>query len=381
MKLLEKILLAINIHKISQKQIDTAKNIANIFKSHIILLCVLPHDIEKASIKNVIVDFVQTNLNNLKEQFDKEGIQCSVHIEYGNVSEEVIDFSDKYNVNLIMVPPSLGWTPDTTQHEVSPIVERLIRKSTKPVLISHPNINALPGKVLCTIDFSEASERALHNAIRVCRHFKAELFVVNVMEPIKEHYSAYYDVDFEEENKYLEEENQSLFAEFLSKFNFSEINYSTTILKGEIIDQIKNFVVTKNISLLFMGATGKNFFQRVLLGSVTGLMIRTLPCSIVITKSENIINLKIDSDITMLEKYFGEAQKLSKKGFPNEAIAKLDTCLQINDLHLPTLSLISKLYSQTGNQEMAEMYSHKIDNILDKLWSKDLEKEIRKKLE
>ena len=55
--------------------------------------------------------------------------------------------------------------------------------------------------------------------------------------------------------------------------------------------------------------------------------------------------------------------------------------LQINDLHIPALSALSKLYRKIGEEEMAESYSQKIDVILRRLWDKKTEFEIRKQLE
>ena len=129
-----------------------------------------------------------------------------------------------------------------------------------------------------------------------------------------------------------------------------------------------------------MGATGKNFLERLLLGSVTELVIREMPSSMVITKSENILNLKIDADISGIEKHFTNAGKLIEAGYYEEAIEQLNICLKINDLYVPAINVLAELYAKIGQDELAETYHHKADDILRRLWDKKIELEIRKNL-
>ena len=127
-----------------------------------------------------------------------------------------------------------------------------------------------------------------------------------------------------------------------------------------------------------MGANGKSLLQRVFLGSVTEMVIRQLPGSMVITKSENILNLKIDFEISEIEKHFTNAMQLEKTGYYEDAIDQLKICLQINDLHIPALNALIKLYIKVGKKDLSEMYSKKLDEILRRLWDKKIEMEIRK---
>lgn len=65
----------------------------------------------------------------------------------------------------------------------------------------------LPKKIVCSVDYSDASERALNNAIKIARTFKSDLQIINVLKPMDARYSPRYKVDFALENKRLELEN------------------------------------------------------------------------------------------------------------------------------------------------------------------------------
>ena len=266
------------------------------------------------------------------------------------------------------------------QYNIDVLVEKLIRKSQKPVWVVKEGGPDSPQNILCTMDYSDASVRALNNAIKIATSFNASLYIINVFEPIENKYSTRYVSDFKQENQKNEQENEKMFKEFLERFNFANINYQTHILRGIPDIEIIRFIQQNKLDLLFMGATGKTFIQRIMLGSVTEKVIRELPCSMVITKSENILNLKIDTDISEIEKHLDNAKKLEETGYYEEAIAQLKICLQINDLHLPTLNALAKLYSKIDEEEKAQIYYQKIDEILTRLWNKKIEIEIRRSL-
>jgi tetratricopeptide (TPR) repeat protein len=200
------------------------------------------------------------------------------------------------------------------------------------------------------------------------------------MKPVENNFSPRYSIDFEKENERIAKENKMLFEKFLAEFNFTDVDYETKVEKGDPASAIMSFVSRMNIDLLFMGATGKTFLQRVLLGSVTEKLIRELPSSMVITKSESILNLKIDSDISEIEKHLSNAKRLEETGYYEEAIHQLKLSIQKNDLHIPALNALARLYDKTGDKELSETYKQKIDAILRRLWDKKIEVEIKKQL-
>ncbi len=292
--------------------------------------------------------------------------------------DQIISMSENENVNLVLITNEPEHSESS--YNIDFLAEKLIRKSQKPVWVVKEGSKGFPEKIMCSVDYSDASERALKNAIKIARAFGKKLFIVNILEPLESKYSPRFEIDFREENEKLKKQNEVRFSEFIEKFRLSNLEYETQILCGKPHEEIKNFIDNNEIDLLFMGATGKKFIQRIMLGSITEKVIRDLPSSMVITKSENILNLKIDSDISMLEKHLENSKKLEDAGYYEEAIEQLKICLRINDLHLPSLSALVRLYTKTGKTELAKVYRQKIDDILKRLWNKKIELELRKNL-
>lgn len=379
MKLLEKILVPVKVNKMANNQLDMAVELSKKFGSKLFLLHVLPSEARSQNVRILIEEYVDKDFEKVINYVSDKGVSVQKVIRYGNMFEQILSTAEEQNVNLILIPNDFHLT-DNNQ-SVDYLVEKLIRKSEKPVWVVKENSQGVPARVLCPIDYSDASRRALTNAIKIARIFKAKLFVTNVFESLEDVYSLRYKVDYEEENAALEQENRDNFAAFIKNFSFVDVDYEQVILKGKPYKKIIEFASDKKADVLFIGATGKTFFQRLLLGSVTELVIRDLPCSVVITKSENILNLKIEKDISDIERLMDNAKNLEEAGFYEDGIEQLKLCLKINDLHLPALYAIVKLYQKIGKEDLAKTFNHKAEEILKRLWNKKIELEIRRGLD
>lgn len=378
MKLLEKILVPVDIEKVSNEQLEVAVKLAENFGSKIILLCVLPEEAKLDSIKKYIENFTKTEIEKVINSMSYPREKIDFIIEYGNRFNKIISLSESENVNLIVNINQKSDSDNGAQIDV--LSEKLVRKSAKPVMIVKPGTNIVPKTILCPVDYSNSSERALKNAVKIARAFNSKLFIMNVYEPLEENFSKRLDIDFDEENKKQQAINKQQFESFLSQFNFTELDYETIIANGNPELVISEFVARNLIDLIFMGATGKTFIQRLLLGSVVESTLRELPASMIVTKAENLLDLKIEADISSLEKHLIQAKKLEELGYYDEAIDQLKLCLQINDLHVPALHRLSNLYSKQGEKELAENYMKKANEILRRIWDKKIEFEIRKGL-
>lgn len=378
MKLLDKILVPVTLEANRNTHLETAAVLAKTFRSQLIIIHVLPEEAKHESVNQYVSKHVENDLNAVLKDLQVEDGTIKRIIEYGNTFDRIISTAEDENVNLILFSNFIE--QKNGKYSMDVVAEKLVRKSDKPVWIVREGEKAFPNNMLCTVDYSDASRRALKNAIEIARTFKKRLYILNVLKPVENNFSPRYSIDLKEENERITQENRMFFDEFLAEFNFTDVDYEVRVEKGEPETEIISFVNSMNIDLLFMGATGKAFLQRVLLGSVTEKIIRELPSSMVVTKSESIINLKIDSDISEIEKHLSNASRLEVSGYYEEAINQLKLAIQINDLHIPALNALAKLYEKTGDAEMAQTYSQKIDVILRRLWDKQIEFEMRKQL-
>lgn len=376
MKLLEKILVPVNFEQKYDAQLDMAISVAEKFNSELILLHVLPQEANTNSVKELIARAVNKEFERLLPKPENHKIKATPMLKYGNIFDQIVSVSEDENVNVIII--GNDFPDDDHEFGINMLAEKLIRKAQKPVWVHRVDATITPKEILCPVDFSEASERALNNALKITRIFDSKLNIINVYEPLENMYSPRFKIDTTEENEKRKIENKKMFEAFLTKFNFTGIDYQTELISGDAYKKISDYIIDKNIDLLLIGATGKTMLSRILLGSLTEQIARDLPCSMISSKAKNILNLKIDDDISYIEKHFSNAKQLEKNGFFNEAINQYNLCLQINDLHIPSLTNLIRLHKKMEDHEKAENYSHKLDEILKRLWNKKVEFEIRK---
>ena len=95
-------------------------------------------------------------------------------------------------------------------------------------------------------------------------------------------------------------------------------------------------------------------------------------------KTENAIHVNIENRIKDIEEHLNDAKQLVKDGFYDEAIAEYQACLKINDMHIPSLNGLSKLYEKMGNTELSEEYKKIAHEVIVRLWDDKIEREARK---
>lgn len=98
----------------------------------------------------------------------------------------------------------------------------LMIAANKPVFVVKRGARALIRRILCPVDFSEASRRALKNAIHLSKTFQAYLTVLTVFEPTLSNYFGIGRPPGESKEKALVKRQKQKFERFLQGF-FSKI--------------------------------------------------------------------------------------------------------------------------------------------------------------
>ena len=180
MKLLEKILVATDFAPPSRDALRMATLLAKAFHSEIILIHVIPEitgiKIDRGKVRRI----EKQKLREMEMDLKEKGVSSVEIIVRSGISfERIIEYSDELDVNLIVV----GSGKREKRFPLGTTAERVIIYADKPVLVVKPGSRPLIKKIFCPVDFSEASKRALINAIHLSRTFKAHLTVLTVFEP------------------------------------------------------------------------------------------------------------------------------------------------------------------------------------------------------
>jgi universal stress protein E len=183
MILLNKILLAIDFRNSSENIVENAIGMATVFSSEISLIHVLEDDIKDPKIKSLLQEAVMERLNVIKKKIEDKGIQTGkLILEYGTFYDKISEAADTMNANMIIIGSAEKLKDDSFKLGVT--AEKIIRKSDKPVWVIKEDIPLNIKNILCPVDFSVHSSRALNNAITLARRFSAKLTVFNAYKEI-----------------------------------------------------------------------------------------------------------------------------------------------------------------------------------------------------
>jgi len=376
MKLLEKILVPIDVNIDYKEQLNTAINIALSYNSEIIVMYVLSEEIVHNDIKELVINAISESLNKVKETLKKEGILIKEpSIVFGNPVDEILQSSISENVNLILI--GSGIIDEKEKFRLGINADKLIRLSDKPVWVVKSNEETKLTNILCPVDFSDPSRRALKNAIILSRKFKANLRILGVYKPFVST-SLRLNVDTEEENAYRLGMIEKEMKQFVKEFDLDGIDHVIDIQAGVAHENILHTIKEYGHDLLVMGTNGRSGLNRIVMGSVTEKVTREMPCSFVTTKTQDIIQLRFDNEIKEIEIHFKNANNLVENGFYKEAINQYMICLQINDMHIPTMYKLAEVHKIIGDNAKAGYYDNMAKDLLARLWDKKIEFEIIK---
>ena len=376
MKLLEKILMPVDVNKNYTEQLASAIKIAKEFNSEIWLVYVLPNTELHPDINSLLTNYIGETLENIAESFKENAIAFKKPlILNGNPTDKILQAARDEQVNLILA--GSGGRSEKEEFKLGTTAEKLISLSDVPVWIAKSNQAAEITKILCPVDFSDASKRALRNAILLSNNFKASLTVLSVYEAFV-NTSPRLKVDQNEINRQLAKQYQYEMKTFLKEFDLNGVKHEIQIVEGIPHEKILQTIKQMDCDLLVMGTNGRSAFSRMILGSVTEKVIRTMPCSFVTTKTQDIFKIRFDNELNEIETHFSNASRLLKSGLHKEAVNQYLTCLQINDMHIPSMYKLAEVYKTLGENEKVIYYEKMAKDLLQRLWDNKIEYEIRK---
>lgn len=376
MKLLEKILLAQDFSKSSENVVETAIELAKVFRSEVIPIHVLPDDIVNEKVNSLLNETALMKLNETAKRIKSEGVEVGKPmLEFGSPHDRIVKAAVRVNANLILV--GSGENRKGDRFQLGTTTERIIQKSEKPVFVAKEGMPLNVQHILCPVDFSAASKQALKNAITMAHRFRAELTILGVCELQG---LAWFtsEKDKEAENGIRSAQHKAKFDEFLKGFNLSGLNWAKETPKGDPAEEILSTISRKMVDLLVMGSVGRTGLNRLIMGSVTEKVVREVPCSFLTLKSEDVITLQMETNIQDIENHYGTAMQLMEDGFYEESIGQLKVCLNINNMHVPAYFGIAKVYEKLNNPEKAKIYRDNGREIMEKIWYTKIEEEARK---
>jgi len=188
-----------------------------------------------------------------------------------------MEHSEELDVNLIVVGSGKG----DKKFPLGITAERVMIYADKPVLAVKPGSRPLIRKIFCPVDFSEASKRALINALHLSRAFEAHLTVLTVFERLLSGFFGPGRTPGESKEKDLVKRQKYQYDEFLRGFQSENLKWTKTPRRGKPAEEIRRAIREVQPDLLVMSSQGRKGLSRLLMGSTTEKVAREMPSSVI----------------------------------------------------------------------------------------------------
>lgn len=143
-------------------------------------------------------------------------------------------------------------------------------------------MRVLPKNILCATDFSDFSNHAVPYGIALARDFKARLFLCHVIDLSSAAIYGEAVLALEEQQKRMTKYAEDEMAALMSK---ESVDWEPLITVGNAAHEIARLAAEKKIDITVAASHGRAGLKRLILGSVTERLMRTLPCPLLVVRS------------------------------------------------------------------------------------------------
>jgi universal stress protein A len=144
-------------------------------------------------------------------------------------------------------------------------------------------------RILCPTDFSQHSIRALQAAVELCRQFKAELLVLNIVEPVPVAQALMTEqpnvpfvprLDIDHYEKELVKAHGRILDEIVEHEVPEDVKSAHEVQLGKDGREIVTYAGDKDVDLVVISTHGRTGLGRLVAGSVAEHVIRHAPCPV-----------------------------------------------------------------------------------------------------
>jgi nucleotide-binding universal stress UspA family protein len=230
---------------------------------------------------------VLAQLATFASDVDASGITLKLDAKSGRVVSTIVGEATRLRADLIVLGTHGHGGFDRLM--LGSVTEKVLRKASCPVLTVPPQVADVPRdplqlfkRILCAVDFSDASMKGLEYALALAKEADAELVLLHVIEGVPDapHWQQPPGPAVVEYLRLAEDESLRRLREALPQ-NVREWCQPHVILaSGKPYVEILRTARERDAHLIVMGVHGRNPIDLAFFGSTTNHVIRSAPCAV-----------------------------------------------------------------------------------------------------
>lgn len=217
------------------------------------------------------------------------GVPCSTSIVVGSPTKHILEVAGQWPADLIVM--GTHGASGFERLVLGSITEKVLRKAPCPVLVVTRDADAPSGvpvvfrRILCAIDFSPCSHRALSYALSLAAEAGGSLTLLHTIEAFAEEPLVEVPFDFSEHRRALERSAQQQLDSLLTAETRTWCDCSAIVRTGKAYQQILETAQERQVDLIVLGVRGRNPVDLALFGSTANHVVRSAPCPVLTVRS------------------------------------------------------------------------------------------------
>jgi nucleotide-binding universal stress UspA family protein len=270
-----KVLVPLDGSEVAERSLRYANKIAGGNGSEVILLTVSASSDER--LDRPMKAYLDLNGKKLQSQ----GMKVSTAIAYGNVANEIIDFTHKSKIDLIII--STHGYSGTKYWMLGSIARKVLYGTHVPVFLVKsraPKVSRVKfEKVLLPLDGSPFSETSIPHLEKLIKGTEAEIILLRVSEPpiVPSDRSPAIKPSWEEYRDMLMAEVQQQALEYLKRikatFEGRGAKVRSQVVLGKATESILQVAQKENVDLIAITTHGRTGVSRWVYGSVVNRVV------------------------------------------------------------------------------------------------------------
>ncbi|HAR67218.1 MAG TPA: hypothetical protein DCR55_13540 [Lentisphaeria bacterium] len=178
-----------------------------------------------------------------------------------------------------------AYKPTIERVVVGVTAEKIVQSAVRPVFLYHPKDSHSISKILCAVDYSDHSRRALANAGELAKRLGAQLEAVHIETSSLAHADLYSYQAYPASSPCTQPDTERL-RKFVREYVPPLVETSISVRSGAPVAEILAACESSKPDLLVVGSHGAGGFVHRILGNVTTRIVRDVPCTILVIGEE-----------------------------------------------------------------------------------------------
>jgi nucleotide-binding universal stress UspA family protein len=222
---------------------------------------------------------------------DASGVQLRIDARTGSTVRGILEQAAAQHSDLIVMGTHGHGGFDRWM--LGSVTERILRKASCPVLtvpprVAEPTSDAVTmlKRILCPMDFSDSSLKALEYALSLAKEADAELLLMHVIEGLADvkHWHQPTNPSIVEYLQLSERNALARLREVVPKDASTWCTPKVLLMTGKPYEEILRVARDEDVHLIVMGVYGRNPIDLMFFGSTTNHVVRAATCPVLTLK-------------------------------------------------------------------------------------------------